>query len=339
MEKKRKVKNSTLIISIGILLIIFLVCSFFWIFKLGIQSNYSKSISKIIPFPVVFINGESVVFYDDFFDNVDSLKNFYRNQDFSSVGIRVDLTTEEGKRRFRVKEKEVLNKMIEDDLVRDLAEERGIEISSKVAKESVERMLQETGFRDNIESNLDKLYGWSMEDFEEKVVLPSVYADKLKESVEKDILNDVNLKIKESIDSDCKNIKSEEDFNRIALEYANKGDSERNGDLGWFKQEQLSEDLSEKIFSMKTGDISDIIESEMGYHVIMLKEKKNEAGEELVSISQVFSPKDTFEEWLIGKLKDANVKVLSDDYFWDRENVTIEFKDEELRSYGSFLGL
>ncbi|MFC1623338.1 peptidylprolyl isomerase, partial [Patescibacteria group bacterium] len=298
MDTKRKIKKSTVIISVIILLILSLAGSSFWVYKFGINSEYAKSASNLIPLPVVIVNGDSVVFYKDFFNNIDSVKSFYKNQDFGSVGIRIDFSTEEGRRKFRVKERDVLNKMIEDDLIRDLAEERGIKISSKVAEESVERKLQEIGFRENIKENLKKLYGWTLKDFEERVVLPSIYAEKLKEFIENDSLNEINLGLKGEMESGCGEIKTGSEFDEVALEYANSGDDERNGDLGWFKKDQLSEDLASSIFELSIGGVSDVIESEVGFHVIMLKDKKSESGSELVKISQIFVQKRTFADWI-----------------------------------------
>jgi len=62
-----------------------------------------------------------------------------------------------------------------------------------------------------------------------------------------------------------------EDFSKVATALSeDRGTAEKGGELGWFKQGLLVPAFDEAVFSMDKGMTSDIVESEMGYHLIHL---------------------------------------------------------------------
>jgi parvulin-like peptidyl-prolyl isomerase len=60
------------------------------------------------------------------------------------------------------------------------------------------------------------------------------------------------------------------DFDALIKEYSPK----TGGDIGWFKNGDLTPDLEQKIFSMKKGGISDPVPSGMGIHIIKKTDEK-----------------------------------------------------------------
>ncbi|MBU0649175.1 protein translocase subunit SecD [Patescibacteria group bacterium] len=52
------------------------------------------------------------------------------------------------------------------------------------------------------------------------------------------------------------------------------GAAERGGDLGWFGRGQMIEAFENAVFSQQTGTISDIVETEFGFHLIYKKDEK-----------------------------------------------------------------
>ncbi|MDR2591203.1 MAG: peptidylprolyl isomerase [Chitinispirillales bacterium] len=58
--------------------------------------------------------------------------------------------------------------------------------------------------------------------------------------------------------------KSGADFDALIKEYS----PTAGGDIGWFKRGDLVPDLENKVFSMKKGEISDLLPSSMGLHII-----------------------------------------------------------------------
>lgn len=65
------------------------------------------------------------------------------------------------------------------------------------------------------------------------------------------------------------------DFAELAREYSeDAGSAPRGGDLGWFGRGQMVKPFEEKAFAMKPGEISDLVETEYGFHIIKLEAKR-----------------------------------------------------------------
>ena len=71
-----------------------------------------------------------------------------------------------------------------------------------------------------------------------------------------------------------KQLKGGADFAELAKQYSDCPSKERGGDLGFFPRGQMVKPFDQAAFKMMPGDISDIVETEFGYHLIKLEEKK-----------------------------------------------------------------
>jgi len=71
-----------------------------------------------------------------------------------------------------------------------------------------------------------------------------------------------------------KQLKDGADFAELAKQYSDCPSKERGGDLGFFPRGQMVKPFDQAVFKMMPGDISDIVETEFGYHLIKLEEKK-----------------------------------------------------------------
>lgn len=68
--------------------------------------------------------------------------------------------------------------------------------------------------------------------------------------------------------------KSGSDFAKLAKEYSEGPSGESGGELGFFEQGQMVPAFDEAVFSMARGDISDIVKTQFGYHIIHLEDIK-----------------------------------------------------------------
>ncbi len=68
--------------------------------------------------------------------------------------------------------------------------------------------------------------------------------------------------------------KSGDDFATLAKKYSEGPSKDSGGDLGFFSKAQMVPAFSEAVFSMKPGEISNVVETQFGYHIIKLEEIK-----------------------------------------------------------------
>ena len=65
-----------------------------------------------------------------------------------------------------------------------------------------------------------------------------------------------------------------EDFTELAKNFSKGPEASEGGLLGWFKHKELLPELEEAGFKLKTGEISELIRSPAGFHIIRVLEKK-----------------------------------------------------------------
>lgn len=67
------------------------------------------------------------------------------------------------------------------------------------------------------------------------------------------------------------------DFARLAKTYSqDPGSADKGGDLGWFGRGMMVKPFEEAVFSMKIGEISDLVRSDFGFHIIQLMDVRAE---------------------------------------------------------------
>lgn len=112
------------------------------------------------------------------------------------------------------------------------------------------------------------------------------YKDSLPEQPESAKLSQVLLKIEPSqktLDSlrDFAQIIKEratggEDFSELAKRYSQDLRAEEGGDLGFLKKGEILPEFERQAFALNPGEIGNLVQTSLGYHIIKLEEKKDE---------------------------------------------------------------
>lgn len=100
-------------------------------------------------------------------------------------------------------------------------------------------------------------------------------------------------------------VKSGEDFAKLAKENSDDGSAANGGDLGFFSKGQMVPEFEKAAFSMDKGEVSDIVETQFGYHIIKVTDKKHKE----YTFDEV---KDNIKQNLLYEKYKAEVKKLTD---------------------------
>jgi peptidyl-prolyl cis-trans isomerase SurA len=90
-----------------------------------------------------------------------------------------------------------------------------------------------------------------------------------------------------------------EDFSQLAAQFSDDDSRSQGGELGYFKPDEINEQILAAISKLKTGDISPVIKTSHGFHIVKVEEHQ-EAG--AIPLKQV---KDRIRE----KLAEQQVKT------------------------------
>jgi parvulin-like peptidyl-prolyl isomerase len=91
---------------------------------------------------------------------------------------------------------------------------------------------------------------------------------------------DVDKANRAKADEVLKRLRAGEDFAKMAAEFGSDGTKDRGGDLGWFGPSDMDPDFSKAAYALKPGEISEVVQTRFGFHIIKLEERKTETNKE-----------------------------------------------------------
>jgi peptidyl-prolyl cis-trans isomerase C len=105
--------------------------------------------------------------------------------------------------------------------------------------------------------------------------------------VPKETSDEDKKKLKEKADEVRKKVKAGEDFAKLAGDSSDDpGTKSKGGELGFFSKGSMVPAFEQAAFSLKPGEVSELVETEFGFHVIKVDEKKEAVSEPFETIKE-----------------------------------------------------
>jgi peptidyl-prolyl cis-trans isomerase C len=124
-------------------------------------------------------------------------------------------------------------------------------------------------------------------------------------------------KAKATIDSVLKKAKAGEDFGKLAQQYSQDGSAAQGGDLNFFPKGQMVPEFSNVAFSLKKDQISNVVTTQFGYHIIKLTDRKpgrvvpfEEAQAQIKQFLEGQKKQQHADSFIDGLKKKAKIEVL-----------------------------
>lgn len=165
--------------------------------------------------------------------------------------------------------KEMLETMIIRELILQEASKDGIENTPAVKEkldELKKRLVVEAYLKKKVEEqakvsdeDLKKFYDQNKEKFKT--------GDQVKAS-------HILLKAEKEAKDVLAQVKAGGNFEELAKKFSTDGAASKGGDLGWFSKGSMIPEFEKVAFTMKEGQISDVVKTKFGYHIIKLTGKR-----------------------------------------------------------------
>jgi peptidyl-prolyl cis-trans isomerase C len=124
-------------------------------------------------------------------------------------------------------------------------------------------------------------------------------------------------KLRAQAESLLKQIKGGADFAQLAREHSKDGSAAQGGDLNFFTKGQMVPQFDQAAWALKPGEVSGIVETQFGYHIIKMTERRaastvpfEEVSERIVQFLTEKQKRDRTEAFVDGLKKKARIEVL-----------------------------
>lgn len=138
-----------------------------------------------------------------------------------------------------------------------------------------------------------------------------------------ELTEEEKAKVKKKAQSVLDRVKNGEDFNELAKEFSeDEGSKEDGGELGEFLEGVMVAEFENAVFALEKDQVSDLVETSYGYHIIKLNSK----GETTYSLSEIES---TVRLNLLTSLLEEKITKLENGYNFklNKENIATVVKN------------
>ena len=283
------------------LLAAFLLVFGILIYKYRSDSRIVQIVAGIVPYPAEMVNGHSVSYADYLFE-VNSIKHYYLSQTAANGKPAVDFSSASGKQQLVSLQKQELQALQQEAIVRQLATKYNLAVSNQEVQAQVNQITKSAGGQAKVQSVLTKYYGWSVNDLKKKIRF-QLLQQKVTNKVQSD--PGLNAQAKDKAESILKQVKAGGDFATLAKQYSQDSSAANGGDLGFFSKSQVPANFANAVFALQPGQVSGILQTQYGYSIVKVIEYN--ADHSQVHASEILIKSIDFNQYVQDQLKSAKV--------------------------------
>ncbi len=261
--------------------------------------------------------------------------------------------------------KEVLNSLIEQKILLNKAQEDTITVDEAMVDQRLEERMNYMIERAGSEDELEKIFGKSMsslrrdarERIREQMLVEQVraakfqdvkvsrreveqfydaYKDSLPKREETVEISHILMTVEASEDAQTEafqkiktvqeKLENGADFAELAKKYSeDPASAQRGGDLGMTSRGDFVKEFEAAAFELEEGEVSDIVRTQFGYHIIKMIERRGERIHTRHILVRL-SPSESDEQKIIETLSDLRKRIMNGEDF---EKLALEYSDDD----------
>ena len=228
--------------------------------------TFTVAVAKALRLPAMKVNGEPVL-YSDYAEDLRAIHTLVA-YDKSTGGTNAALTEEQ-------MSDQVLWRLANNILVKEAAAKYAVTAEPKDVEDIKTNLLKQFKDTNQIDQEIQKRYGWTFAEYQEKVIKNYILQQKISEKILAD--QSGREEIRNRALAVLNDIKAGKDFATEAKQFGEDGTKDKGGDLGWFGKGDMVPEFEKAVYALKPGEMTqDLVETQYGYHIIKLNEVKTE---------------------------------------------------------------
>lgn len=223
-------------------------------------SDFTRSVTNIFPFPVAKVNGDFTPYESYLFELNSSL---HWQEKYGTT----DLRSPDGKRQIEYMKRSALDKALTNTIAHNLAKKNDISVDDKEVEAVIGRVKASGG-------DLNQILGEQF-DFTEGELRRYIKDNLLRQRVARDLDKQAPVRA----DKILAEIRAGKPFAQAASESSEDLETKQlGGDIGVVEKGRanLPQEVSDKIFELAAGQVSDVIKTSSDYYIVTVTEKVNE---------------------------------------------------------------
>lgn len=231
----------------------------------------------------------------------------------------------DNKNKYKTKEK-LLENMLKEKILVLRAGQIGLEEDENVLsqiKAAIEQIRKEREEKIKINTQQPLIDAVMKVEINDKVKLSEEEIEEYYKENKKDFIKDeeyhlrhILVETQEEAEAVLEKISGGADFAELAKERSLGPSGEKGGDLGFIARGRTVKPFEDAAFALKVGEISEVVETEFGYHIIKLEEinpeRQKTLKESSIEIEFILLPEkeqQAFTKWLSSLRDEYNVQI------------------------------
>ncbi|MDP2684713.1 MAG: peptidylprolyl isomerase [bacterium] len=265
--------------------------------------NWSNQLTRLLPFPAAMVDGK-LISYNDYQNDIDTLDFFYNAQSDSIGSVPSN----------DYLQKTVISRMIRENYLAQYAKKQSLTVTQDEINTEYQVLVTQAGSEEQVNEQLLSLYNWTSDQFKAKVLEPFLIRSKVQ-----DYIVSEDSTPKSTADEVLSKIRNEEiTFAEAAAEYSEDVTADSGGELGYFTRGQMVPEFEAAVLALEVGEISDVVKTDYGYHIIKLIEKIEATDDtaEQINAAHILIKTTDIDEWANEQLADVMIRLFVSDFEW-----------------------
>ena len=253
-------------------------------------------------------------------DGVPILLRDYQKQvaewEMAFIGQNAELGEADRQAMLNQGRRQVLDVMIEQALIEQAAAREGITVDDAELEQAIARDIQENGGQEKFEAWLET-NNWTYDEYKARqrsMMISFMMFERVTRNVptQAEQVHARHILVADAAQANeiLEQLQSGTDFAQLARQYSlDPSTKESGGDLGFFPRGTLVvPEVEEAAFTLTVGQISPVISSPMGYHIVQVVERVQD--KPLTDEAWQALKEATFRRWVSELWQQANIEVL-----------------------------